>query len=314
LDTLEAQKGLKKEPSLDDFGYYLRQGWPPRLIQTLLIEAVQVPAALIAELEVRYDNKCENAPNIASCRFREGIPACTKRKSSVKLRGVRYLIFSNDVENRCEYEYFQWFLEALALSGGNLDFNAPPLVSDTKPSGSSNGKKGSRKNINITVNVAEPKKKAAAPERVTRLVFVGDEELQEFLDKLRRTFDKPENDDEKARPIPPFDAIFRSPERMVRFLGQVIAVQSLAKARYMPEITMNNNTVPFFKVHRGNAKQGRTVVGVKGPEGEKFGIPMPDHGSSKRHRSLQSLALVMDFLNGAISGQVIPSPNTVLLR
>jgi hypothetical protein len=124
--------------------------------------------------------------------------------------------------------------------------------------------------------------------------------------------------DSKGYSIDPIEFRLRSSERIVRYLGDLIAVQSLERDRYVPQIRVDDNGtreyVDFLRIVKNAGYDQRWAVSVKDPEGERFAIPIPDYSSPTRHRSLQTLALAMDIYNSAVSGTAVPTSSTILLR
>jgi hypothetical protein len=113
----------------------------------------------------------------------------------------------------------------------------------------------------------------------------------------------------------PINIVWRSPERMVRYLGEVLAVQTYGAPGKWPVQILNDDgeLVDLFVVQRGRNLLDRAAVSIDDPEGERFSIPRPEYESAKTHLSLQALALVMEAFNLAVSGKDLPQPATLLL-
>jgi hypothetical protein len=114
----------------------------------------------------------------------------------------------------------------------------------------------------------------------------------------------------------PIIFVWRSPERMVRYLGDVVALQTFADGdRKGPVQILNEDgaLVDLFRVGRGRDLLGGVAVSVEGPERESFYIPLPEPGSKTAHLSLPALALVMESFNLAVSGKALPQPATFFL-
>jgi hypothetical protein len=110
---------------------------------------------------------------------------------------------------------------------------------------------------------------------------------------------------------------WRSPERMVRYLGDVLAAQAFGTAKRGIDIFNDDGRlVELLRVESGRGLLGRpAAVSVEGPEGESFFIPIPDRdrASKEAHLSLQALALVMESVNLAVSGKELPRAPTLFL-
>jgi hypothetical protein len=113
---------------------------------------------------------------------------------------------------------------------------------------------------------------------------------------------------------------WRSPERMVRYLGEVLAAQDFGSAPMRRVKILNNDGqhVELLRIERGRDEVGRAAaVSVEGPEGDSFYIPIadrvPDRASKGAHLSLRALALVMESVNLAVSGKELPRTTTLFL-
>jgi hypothetical protein len=100
---------------------------------------------------------------------------------------------------------------------------------------------------------------------------------------------------------------------MVRFLGDLIAVQEFQRDAERIKLRTESGAVELFVAKRGQPLPGTAAVSIVDPEGESFYVPIPDHGSATKHMSLQTLTLVMDFLNSAVSGKALPQPTTLVV-
>jgi hypothetical protein len=112
----------------------------------------------------------------------------------------------------------------------------------------------------------------------------------------------------------PIAITLRSPERMVRFLGDVLAAQSLESKRMIQILDGAGWLVDLFRVETGrHLLTSGAAVAVDGPEGDSYYIPISQPGSKDGHLSLQALALVMESLNLAVSGKELPRPSTIIV-
>lgn len=113
----------------------------------------------------------------------------------------------------------------------------------------------------------------------------------------------------------PIIIVWRSPERMVRYLGEVLAVQAFGSgARKIEILNDEGRPVELLRVESGRDLLGRSAaVSVEGPERENFYIPIPDREPMRAHLSLQTLALVMEAVNLAISGKDLPRAPAIFL-
>ena len=323
LNTEEAQKLLHKTLTATALKYYLEQGWENRLVNTILFESITVINRLATPIFRKYmkyckekkKNKRKEKIRIKKCYPHKKLSNLSRnskkcdpheilKNNTYTVRRVTYVDFTNDPRNVCQFYAFQFILEAFGVSSGFIDSN--PKKKKVKQ------KKVQKKPVirsdrfAIDVNLTVPKKKAVATSGpAVTLAFANNRKLQNTLDDLKKKVDY------KGVKIRPMEAVFRSPERMVRFLGDVISAQVLAKNGANLKIRIDDDIVNLFYVERGRGS--RSAVAVTGPEGERFFIPIPDHGSPSRHRSLPALALVADFMNSAVSGASLPASNSVIL-
>ena len=264
--------------------------------------------------------------------------------------GDLYHRYPNDPRDRCRHVSFQWFFAAIrVLPGATLDFE-PKVNTDECTSrkallkdlaGSAKDGKGKSKDagkgpsetikdgkVSVEVNVKIADKadkdddgsdkakdagstigislprglrnlKAAKPNEISALADLRNEYV--CLLKEGKT---------------PIVVSWRSPERMVRYLGEVLAVQKFGSGETKIKIfNEEGRLVQLLLVESGRDVLGRAAVSVEGLEGESFYIPIPDraHAPKGDHMSLQAMALVMEAVNLAVSGKELPRSPTFFL-
>lgn len=259
--------------------------------------------------------------------------------------------YRNDPRNLRQYESFQWFFAAIrVLPAVSLDFDpkaredecttTKALLKDLakKSKGKSKddsevrgGGKGSSETVkegkvavDVTVKIGEKvdkdddasdKSKDGVsiglnfPKGVRGLTSASRIEMP-HLERLRN-----ESLCLLKEGRTPIIINWRSPERMVRYLGEVLAIQGFGSGRARVKILSDNGErVELLRVERGRDELGRAAaVSVDGPEGESFFIPIPDRASKGAHLSLRALALVMESVNLAVSGKELPRAPTLFL-
>jgi hypothetical protein len=105
---------------------------------------------------------------------------------------------------------------------------------------------------------------------------------------------------------------FRSPERMVRYLGELVAAQNYGAGRFVPsavDIELQE-VFTLLTVVRGMPPPGGAAVSVRDPEGEMFYVPRSNYDLPRKDRSLETLSLVSEVLNGAVSKKAFPQVTT----
>jgi hypothetical protein len=108
----------------------------------------------------------------------------------------------------------------------------------------------------------------------------------------------------------------RSPERIVRYLGDLISAQNYGPHRFVPKFldTERLETYTLLRVVRGIPPPGGTAVSVRSPDGEVFYIPRRDTDARKQDISLETLSIVTDVLNAAVSKKAFPEVTTLSVR
>lgn len=280
------------------------------------------------------------------------VATCFGKRAAMEERASRdgdvVLVYTNNPRKICQHVGFQWvFTSIRVLAGTSLDLDPKvdtdeckttrALLSDVtrEPADGKGAKTKSEKetfsqnvkdgkiSVDVNVKVGEKREKddddrtkesggaiglvipkGARGGRVT--------EIQELsaLDQLRSEQLCILKEGRK-----PIDILYRSPERMVRYLGEVVAVQSFGGGDARGPIQILNdegNLSDLFRVERGRFLLGKSGISVEGPEGESFNIPS-SNGTEKSHLSMQALALVMESFNLAVSGKSLPQPTTIFL-
>ena len=104
-------------------------------------------------------------------------------------------------------------------------------------------------------------------------------------------------------------ATFRSAQRMIEYLGELISAQLYIEHRFMPEFAFgvgkdDFREVPLFVVQRGIGPERPAVVVYH--SGSFYSIPEPAFGSPTEARSLQVLDLVLQTVRAATHREDLP--------
>jgi hypothetical protein len=265
-------------------------------------------------------------------------------------------VYTNDPRRYCQFAAFQWFFASIrVLEGVSLDLNpqfntdectrrwSPPKDIDGENKGGkgrsrdAKGKKDDGQqvsesvkdgkvsvDIGVNLKVSERGEKDRDDDEKSKNSFIGLNiprglgrvvaNPAEFaaLDRLRI-----EHLCLLREARTPVRFTWRSPERMVRYLGDILAVHTLGAGdkdgRPVQILNDDGHLVHLFHVRRGRELLGSTAVSVDGPDGERFWIPPTEPDSKSSHLSLQALALVMESFNLAVSGKALPQPATFFL-
>jgi hypothetical protein len=318
LNTEEAQQALRKVVSYKLYDYYANFHGSKSLsvIDAIMFEYVKVPRGLYELIVWRTGGICKDArtKNEADQRQSRLTFACEQldvlRKGCDDFFGPRS-VFPNDLTSRCSFNAF------LAAS---LRFDilgvapVPPLPKKQREQPSSIRKAGGD---TFNIYVAEQKggeDKAGSDEHAD--FWVSD---KIFSDKCIRTeYCQPALNRKTLRPVPHTVKFtnakfqFRSPERMVRYLGELIAAQHYRPQRFVPEIVdpVLQERFALFRVEHGVPLPGSAAVAIRDPDGEMFYVPRPQYGQPGADRSLEALAFVSDVLNQAVSKKAFPQVTT----
>lgn len=105
----------------------------------------------------------------------------------------------------------------------------------------------------------------------------------------------------------------RSPRDMLAYLGSAISLQLQSK-RYTPKILVgpDYDAVPIFLVNTGLQAAASSAVHVK-HQGTIYAVPRPGVGDVDEHRSMQSLALIRQFIAKGVERDDLPKPSTVIV-
>jgi hypothetical protein len=259
-------------------------------------------------------------------------------------------VFANNPRKRCQYVGFQWFFTSLrVLPAISLDFD-PRVDADecttrrarlkdisaadkdgkgkSRDAKGGDGAKGTgetvkegKVSVDVNVKIAEKADKdddgsgkdvgsigLNFPRGLGNLRSIGISELP-HLEALRN-----EHACLQKEGKTPIIIGWRSPERMVRYLGDVVAAQGFGSGEKLQILNDDGHPVDLFHVEAGRDGLGRAAaVTVEGPEGETYFIPIRVRNSSDTHLSLQALALVMESFNLAVSGKALPTAPTLFL-
>jgi hypothetical protein len=107
--------------------------------------------------------------------------------------------------------------------------------------------------------------------------------------------------------------LLRSPERVVRYLGELISAQNYGTNRYVPRVIdpERKDRFALLLVKRGSPLPSGAAVSIVDPEGETFYVPRRNHDARKEDLSLETLAIVTDVLNAAVSKKNFPPVTTL---
>jgi hypothetical protein len=351
LSNAEAQNALKRQVTVDTYRHYYTFAGRRSLgvINAVMIERIEVNKGWYLRISKFAEKYCAASPDpeyLYACLYRNELKAaCTsqwldveklrivnvpvrisgapsasrpegqqeKRRPSspLQVRSERvqtpYLLFVSSAASECAFHHLTFVGLNLYIAGINVEEDAC-----TDPKLEAAQQKIAAPGATVNIYTGEQKSPEAKKTRYqfsfTNKHFLDDLSFseQEFI----RTAEPCRAD--LSRPI---EITFRSPERMVRFIGELIAAQNYSPRPFVPR-SMDLATGAKFnmlRVVRGTPSPGAASVSVKDPDGEIFYVPKPNYGAQDRDRSLELLSIVGDVVNSAISKNAFPQVTTFTL-
>lgn len=337
LNTAEIQRGLRETATANDYVYYRSQGWPKALVNTMLIEHLLIhprleEAIFAAANESCRGNRLNDVARRVCRRILPGPPRACVGKGATE-DGELASLYTNDPQRPCEFEAFQrLFASIRVVDGVTLDIRKPDFreckdwvppdektalpqkersSTDEKDgrSGQPVSIKDGKASIDVRVTLEKKDEEGTPREKSLDLFFriprasAGQisTAVSSLRDKYLCLFKEGRN---------PISVVWRSPERMVRFLGDVLAVQTYRGAPSFRILNDAGHDVPLFLVEAGRGILTSAAVSVEGPDRENYVILAPEPASESGHLSLPALAIVTMSLNQAVSGKALPAPTT----
>jgi hypothetical protein len=334
LNTEEAQQALKKTLPLRVYRYFDAYGGNRSYVTPvmLMVEHVAMPRKLYNLIGSYVKNeRCrlylsEGASSLKLPRFEHNVYACTKlRELEEQCRGLDRQLLShpdanvallrNHVTTRCEHVAFVAGTLYLAIVGGTV---GPVQKSEGDGGAGRRGrgdpapssiKKGPGNTFNIYATESKEDREKAEPDKEPIILPFYDQVFAARCAAAKLCVRRP-GMGVLARDV---QIQLRSPERMVRFLGELISAQTHGSERFVPFAfdPIRQEEYDLLRVKQGVPPPGAAAVSVVGPDGETIYVPRRDHSGPKTHLSLEILSIVSDVLNGAVSKKAYPPVTTL---
>jgi hypothetical protein len=246
-----------------------------------------------------------------------------------------YRAYKNETTSECHFNAFlsaRFHITVLGALWGQPPKGAQADKKGDKAASKSAKaeKEGNTFNISVPVNVSVSEGKSGESKAEQEgddeiILFVGDHQFGELcsraLPKGHPFGPSPKMCDHRPggyATVHKEHASFqlRTPERMVRYLGDLIAAQSYGPKRFIPEVLdlERGEHYKLLVVTRGAAPPGGASVSVRSPDGEMFYIPRRDPDAAKTDVSMETLSIVSDILNQAVSNKSFPAVTSLTLR
>jgi len=273
----EAAEFIYRGVSQHDFRDLANRGWPTMITYTLLLASVTIDRELITEIIERNENFCQENKGKLKCKTKKYYESVHVYGEKCIDKNVVYSRVFNKPTHRCEFVRFQNILNRLRLVG---------MYIITTSVGASN-KPGSNNNSNSVE------------------IRFRDAFIQTFFERIQA---------ERDYPVLLFSV--RSTAEMIKFLGEISAVQLHSEAPYVPEVIMRSPVsgavakAPLFVVcRRGDEKYSKCETDngsansavTASVAGHVYYVPMPDPLSANRARSVALMSYIMELLNRAQS-------------
>jgi hypothetical protein len=349
LNTEEAQQALRKTLPLRVYQYYTEYSGNRSYVTPvlLMVEYVSMPRALFGLIGKYVQERCrlylsEGAERLKLERFAHNRYACIQlRKIERECGGDRKTVFDralmahpdarlavlqNRLTSECEHKAFVSGTLHLAIVGGSVGPAKQSASKGRPPRGGKGGKdeqapssvqKGAGVQFNIYATESskggDDKEKGEPDKEEIILPFYE----KGFADRCMKAKPRPLCRIRRELGTAPLalevKIQLRSPERMVRFLGDLIAAQAYGSKRFDPILIDPIREEEYFllQVKRGVPPPGAAVVSVVAPDGETIYVPRRDPDAPKKDISLETLAIVSDILNGAVSKKAYPPVTTL---
>jgi hypothetical protein len=314
---------LNKNLQYDTIDRYLYEGLDATLLDTILVEYLEIHGKLWKAIAEEAKQKCRNPSELEKivCDEITQLRECKGSFQVFKIEDDAMNTLTNRARSRCEFQTYQLFRFLFALAGHQSEL------------GFENGKKGttspvgkspvSKNGVSVTVTNVLPdgSKASAAKEMPKQVIAFSSPKVQRVFEELERKFRKEaQRRDQKQRQSLRY--VLRSPKSLLTYLGELIALQNFSEDRYVPEIMVVGrqqgrivvSRMTMFHVIRGQPLGTKVAISTQGPDGEKYSVPAPQYGSNVRDQTLRVLAIAGELVNGALSDKDFPAPASVIVR
>lgn len=322
------------------------------LVEPSLFDSLRATAEVICGRDV-LRNLADRDKREKECNWLRSHVHCLRdrnhREERASPEGDVVRVFANNPHSQCKHENFQWFFTSIrVLRKVTLDINPKVDTDECRTeiarlndlASSAKDGKGKSKDTGkrTSETVKEGKVSVEVNVKVAEKADKDDDASDKSKDGSAIALNIPRVPPPKFGFVPtretsalaalrnknlcilkegklPIIVVWRSPERMVRYLGEVLAAQAFGSGAKKIEILDDEGRpVELLRVESGRDLLRRVAaVSVEGPEGESFYIPIAEREPIRTHLSLQTLALAMEAVNLAISGKDLPRAPAIFL-
>ena len=285
----KAAQHLYSDLPLDVARQLLLQGWPPRLMETVLFAAIEIDQDLDLMIASKAERNCDTTVESVVRSL------CDWNKAAIKRckEPAGYGGYINDGADICAFDRFQVLLNRFRLTG--TDYRVAKTVvkdKDGKP-------------------ILNEQDQQIVKKEFKELF--DDEIIEDLLNTLKEAY---KNSGEEGRP--PFAILMRSPSQVIEFLGRLAAMQLFnvpPDVARVPVLREDNlEWVVPFRVVRGRDLDGPSAVSVRVGALGSYHVPQPDPLSRLRDQSVRVMALVIELQNRARQEAPIQGTGIAILQ
>jgi hypothetical protein len=350
LNTAEAQEALKSTVPLNAFSYFYTHSGSRSLVVPwmVMVEHVAMLPDLHELITRHVDNRCraylgngghlpEDEPRRigSACQALDDIKReCPDLFSTAFVNAGGGLFFRNVLTSECQSRAFIAVRLQFAVIRASFE-RAPKAAKDDKPENGKEGGKGKESGRGAAsgrdrpsdakrgpgntfyIYAVDPKAEKSERDKEDIILRIYDKsftKLCESKEGMELCVRKPEGFAMLKKGT--FGMQLRSPERMVRYLGELISAQSYGPRRFVPKAfdAERGEWYTLLTVKRGNPPLGESAVSVTSPDGEAFYIPRRNYDLPKTDLSLETLSVVTEVLNAAVSKKAFPPVTSLTVR
>ncbi|MFZ1101630.1 MAG: hypothetical protein WAN86_01925, partial [Hyphomicrobiaceae bacterium] len=299
LNTAEAQQALKKTISYKSYIYYTNHNGRRSFIAPfmLMVEHYGMTKALYSLIKDSVEESCQQylrdgAERLKLPRFTQNRFSCSALESLERGSCNIYnnlletpsgaVVLRNDLTTECKYKAFIAGSLQLSIIGAT-----PVLAPESKKPGPTSTQRAAGNTFNIYVADSKGGEQKNGNNE-TIFLFVFDKIFVENCKRASLCTRKAGHYILKEKQV---EFLFRSPERMVRYLGDLVSAQSYGPERFVPRAfdPERQEVFTLLTVKRGTPPAGDAAVSIRDPDGEIFYIPRQNLDLPKRDLSLETL-------------------------
>jgi hypothetical protein len=309
LNTKDFYTKLQNEIKPELFKYYYDNNWPRGFLYSIFVAKFVINGKDNNKIIRAVSKKCKTKIDQGRCKAIQEdfefvinnsdenlsceLAARDMVGNSVNNKPVTYF---NGLRNRCTAVKFDFFVTALRI----LRYEPITSTATTK------AKVTKRTETKISTN----------KERGVRLVTVSEPKTSASIQFASQELNVPKLSVKMER-VETGAVHLRSPDAMLNFLGEAIAVQNYfpPDQSYAPTVRvgLNYEKAKLFNVVRG--ADSSAVVTVRDElDGDLFSIPRPNYGAENEDKTLSAITLINQIIARQTLSKDLPKASTITLN